>query len=114
MDQKQILFILIQIDEAHSDEWPVGLENQSTSHKNIQDRLNRANEFVINDKVPFPVYVDNWQNEFAELYQAWPDEYYHFNSDLKILTKSEYGTEEETDALIKLDCLDLVSKLLSE
>lgn len=112
MKDKHILFILVQIDEAHSTEWQIGLENHPSPHKNIQDRLERANNFVMSENVPFPVYVDNWQNEFAEIYQAWPDEYYHFNSDLIILAKSEYGADNNSDALIKLDCFDLIENLL--
>jgi hypothetical protein len=118
MREKQILFILIQIDEAHSTKWKTGLENHPDPHKNIQDRLGRANNFINDSNVtdPFFVYVDNWSNDFAEMYQAWPDKYYHFDSDLKVLTKSEYGTgtDNHPDALIKFDCLDLIRNLLSQ
>ena len=114
MKECGILFILIHIDEAHSSEWPVGLENQPEPQKNIQERIDRANNFIIDNNVPFPVYVDNWENDFAEIYQAWPDKYYHVGPDLVVINKSEYGTgvDNHPDALIKLDSLDLIKQLL--
>ena len=113
MKKEGILFILIQIDEAHSSAWPVGLIDQPEPQKNIQERIERANIFVQTESVPFPVYVDTWQNDFAETYHAWPDKYYCFDSDFNVLVKSEYGSEGEMDAKIKLDCVTLINNLLS-
>jgi hypothetical protein len=112
MKEYGIFFILIQIDEAHSSAWPIALENQPEPQKNIEERLDRANKFVIDDFVPFPVYCDVWENDFAETYQAWPDKYYMFDSTLTVLQKSEYGYEGDKNALIEVDCLDLIKKLL--
>ena len=118
MKEKQILFILVQIEEAHSTKWNIGLENSPEPHENLDERINKAKNFVTDSNVtdPFFVYVDNWSNDFAKMYQAWPDKYYHFDSDLKILTKSEYGTgtDGNPDALIKLDCLVLIQNLLTQ
>lgn len=112
MNKNKILFILVQIDEAHSSAWPTGLENQPEPQKNITDRLQRANDFVNSENVPIEVYVDTWDNNFAEIYHAWPDKYYHFDKQLNILTHSEYGIYGDENAKIKLDCLDLISNLL--
>jgi hypothetical protein len=117
MEQKKILFMLIQIDEAHSSAWPVGLENQPDPHKSLEDRIERANKFVVNDNVSLPVYVDKWTNDFAEMYRAWPDKYHCIDAEFNIIAKSEYGNGEnngENDALIKVDCLDLIEKMLLE
>ena len=114
MKEHEILFILIQIDEAHSSTWPVGLENQPEPQQNIQERLNRANKFVADDNVPFPVYSDTWENNFAETYRSWPDKYYLFDSNLRIIQKSEYGYEGDENALIKVDCVELIKELCSK
>lgn len=108
MEKKNILFVLIQVDEAHSSAWPAGVENQPEPQQNIEERIKRANDF----ESPFPVFVDTWENDFAETYHAWPDKYYHINPDMKVLHKSEYGTGDNDDALIKYDCLELVKALL--
>lgn len=113
MAEHNILFLLIQIDEAHSSEWPAGLPTQPEPHMNIEDRLLRANEFVINEKVPFKTFVDVWSNNFASTYHAWPDKYFMTDKNLKILEMSIYGTDKEnTDALVQNDCLDLIYNLI--
>ena len=98
MEDNQILFILIQIDEAHSSAWPIALVNQPEPQKDINDRIIRANEFIVKNSPPFPIYIDKWSNEFAETYHAWPDKYYCINSNFEIIAMSEYGTEGQTDA----------------
>lgn len=116
MAESKIMFLLVQIDEAHSSAWPVGLENQPDPQKNISERLERANNFVLNDNPPnsaFNVYVDTWNNDFAEIYHAWPDVYYAFESDLKIKYMSTYGTINNTDALIDVDCFDLICSIIN-
>jgi len=116
MEKKNILFILIQIDEAHSSAWPVALENQPEPQKDITERLERANKFVADDNVPtnvFPVYCDVWSNDFAEMYHAWPDKYYCFDSNLKIIQKSTYGYHGNKNALIDVDCIDVIIELLN-
>jgi len=112
MEKNGILFILIQIDEAHSSAWPIALENQPEPQENINERLERANNFVINEMVPYPVYSDVWENDFAEMYHAWPDKYYCFNSNLEIIQKSTYGYQGDTNALIEVDCVSLIKELL--
>lgn len=111
MKKRDILFILIQIDEAHSSAWPAGLENQPEPQKDISDRLERANKFVSEEIVPFPVFVDTWNNDFAETYLAWPDKYYLFDENLTILQMSTYGHEGERDALIDVDCVELIKNM---
>ena len=106
------MFFLIQIDEAHSSAWPVALPNQPEPQRNIGERLERANEFVLVDNPPFPVYVDTWSNEFAETYHAWPDVYYTFGPDLKITHMSTYATTHNVDALIDVDCVELIKQMI--
>ena len=45
MAKKNIYFLLIQIDEAHSTLWPQGLDNTPTPQKCFEERLMRANDF---------------------------------------------------------------------
>lgn len=113
MKKHKIVFILIQIDEAHSSSWPVGLSNQPEPQSNIEDRLTRANNFVKTDLVPFDTFVDVWSNDFAETYHAWPDKYFMCDSNLKILEISEYGTKGKQDALIQNDCLDVILNFIN-
>lgn len=112
MYQNDIIFLLIQIDEAHSSAWPIGLPDQPEPHKNISERLHKANDFKTKENPPFTIYVDTWSNDFAETYHAWPDVYYAFGPDLIIKYMSTYGTTNNTDALIDLDCVDLISQML--
>lgn len=112
MTEKKISFILIQINKVHSLLWPVSPPNQTEPQENIEDRLIRANNFVTQESVPFIVLVDTWSNEFAENYHAWPDKYVMIDNNLTILEMSKYGSEENTDAKIQLDSLDLVLELI--
>lgn len=109
MKEHDILFILIQIDEAHSSLWPAGVTNQPEPQKDIQDRMCRAKKFVDTENVPFDVYVDNWNNEFAEKYRAWPDKFYHINENKQVITKSSYGV----DAKIIKDCVDVINEIIN-
>jgi hypothetical protein len=111
MKEKKINFILIQIDEAHSTAWPNGLKSKTEPQKSLEERIQRANNFVKEEKVPFTVLVDTWDNDFANKYKAWPDKYYCIDKNLKIIAKSEYGAVK--DALINKDCIVLINELLN-
>ncbi len=111
MKEKKIYFILIQIDEAHSTGWNVGLDDLVEPQKNIGERLERANKLA--QTSPFDVYVDTWVNDFGEIYHAWPDKYYCFDRNMTILQQSEYGSSGKSNAKIVLDCVDLITSLLS-
>lgn len=112
MFEKNIFMILVQIDEAHTDKWPIGLEHPF-GQKDMSDRLQRARSFVaenqIDDKA-FKVVVDNWSNNFAETFRSWPDRYYCFDKDLIIEHMSEYG--KYADAKVDVDCVDLIKELM--
>lgn len=108
--------ILIQIDEAHSSAWPIGLQNQPEPHKTFQDRINRAKLFIDNYNSPYPVYIDGWDNQFSDIFRAWPDKFHFIDKNLTILAKSEYGIGEKYDgnkeALIIEDYTDLLMKYI--
>lgn len=109
--QNNIKVILIQIDEAHSSAWPAGLENQVEPQIDLNDRISRAKQFIENDQPPYPVYIDDWNNEYAEIYRAWPDKYYMVDNEYTILNKSTYGISGDMNAKIELDCVDLMTEL---
>ena len=111
MKEKKINFILIQIDEAHSTAWPIGLKNLVEPQKTLDDRIQRAKEFVKNENPPFEVLVDTWENNFAEKYKTWPDKYYCIDKNFTIICKSEYGIKG--DAIINKDCCDLIEELMA-
>jgi len=110
MKAHKIGFLLIQIDEAHSTAWPIGLENTPTPQKSYEERVQRAQAFA--PELPtesFQICIDGWDNEFAERFRAWPDKYYCINDQYQVIAKSEYG-----DALIKQECTDLIEDLMSQ
>lgn len=113
MEKNKIKFLLIQIDEAHSTAWPIGLKNTPEPQKTFEERLERANNFNDTENPPFPILVDGWNNEFAELFRAWPDKYYCINNEYKVLAKAEYGSGKEDDAKIIEDCTVLIKKIIS-
>jgi hypothetical protein len=112
MKEHKINFILIQIDEAHSSAWPTGLKNTPSPQKSIDDRINRAIEFIKENEPPFEILIDTWENSFANKYKTWPDKYYCIDKNLKIIAKAEYGNRGS--ALIDKDCCDLIEELIAD
>lgn len=110
--KKGIQIILIQIHEAHSSAWPMGLESQPEPNKSFTDRVQRAQEYIQSDSPPFPVYIDGWSDAFEQTFRAWPDKYYAINSDKIVQMKSTYGNK--SDALIDIDLLVYLETLLKD
>jgi hypothetical protein len=106
LEQKNIKLILIQIDEAHSTKWPIGRDYQPEPHANLQDRIQRTIQFNETYKPPYPILIDNWNNDFANMYRCWPDQYILLDHNFVICAKSQYD-----DAKIKQDCVDLLKQL---
>ena len=108
MKDHKIGFILIQIDEAHSTAWPIGLENTPTPQKSYEERIKRAQCFFHEfPNQSFQLCIDGWDNLFGEKFRAWPDKYYCINNKYQVIAKSEYG-----DALIKQECTNLILQLI--
>ena len=110
MKKNNIGFILIQIDEAHSTAWPKGIPNTPEPQKTFDERVERANKFVKEENPPFEVLIDSWENEFANKYKAWPDQYYCINGKKRIIEKCRFGLKG--DAIINKDCCDLIEEIL--
>jgi superfamily I DNA and/or RNA helicase len=113
LKEHNLKVILIQLDEAHSDAWPVALKDQPSPQKDFQTRVSRANYFVDKYSIPYTTYIDKWDNEFAELFRAWPDKYYCIDKNLQVVAKSEYGREGENEARVILDYTVLLERLMS-
>jgi len=116
--ENKLNVILIQIDEAHSDAWPMYIDQllnveQPTSHKSFDDRVNRANYFVDNYRPPYPVYIDGWDNVFGNTFRAWPDQYHCIDKNFKVIAKSEYGTIGPNEAKIVEDYTELLQRLMN-
>jgi hypothetical protein len=112
MRKHRIKFILVQINEAHSTSWPIGLDHMPAPQANIDERVERANEFVRNNHPPsgvFHVCIDAWQNAFDNMFQAWPDKYYCIDKNKKVIAKAEYG-----DAVILEECTDLIVRIIKK
>ena len=110
--EKSIGVILIQINEAHSNKWPIGKEHCPSIQKSFKERLDRANDFLTKYECPFPIYVDDWSNNFELRFRAWPDKYYLVNDQKIVVAKSEYGVAGDNDGVITKDCTVLLEELL--
>jgi len=104
----KINLVFIQINEAHSSKWPLGLSDHPEVHKDLDDRLKRAQQFIDKYSFPYPVYVDSWSNDYEKAYHAWPDQYIIIDNNTgKIATQSEYNE----DALVTNDYAKLLQNL---
>ncbi len=83
--------ILVQIQEAHTKLWPLGMTNHPDLQKTFSDRVERANIFKDKYKIPYKIVIDPWGDIFENIYHAWPDKYYLIGTDHRVITKSEYN-----------------------
>lgn len=114
--KKSIKIILVQIEEAHSSAWKLPInalfgEKDVESQKNMKERIQRANYFADKYQLSYEIYIDSWENEFSNLFRAWPDKYHLIDENLCVIKKSEYGTEGINDARIKEDYIDIINLL---
>jgi len=117
--EHNINIILVQVSEAHSDQWPVYIDEifgvkQPKPHQTFADRVSRANFFVEEYNPPYPVYIDNWSNTFENKFRAWPDKYHIVDSALKVIAKAEYHTDKMNEAKVVEDYVDLLNKWFDE
>jgi hypothetical protein len=115
LKENKIGVILIQIDEAHTDKWPIGRDYQPSIQSDFNDRLNRTNNFIQQYNPPLDsltIIVDDWNNSYGDRFRAWPDKYYLIDNNFNVIAKSEYGTDENNDGVITLDCVVLVERLI--
>lgn len=108
MKEHKIELILIQICEAHTNKWPLGMNDHPEQHKTFDDRIKKANDFN-NDYPYFEVYIDSFDNKFENTYRAWPDRYVIVDKDKKIIGKSEYSM----DAVVVYDYAKLIEDLIN-
>ena len=111
LEEIGVRLILIQIHEAHSDAWPVGLANQPSVQRSFQDRIERANRFAIEHQVPYDIYIDGWDDRFEQEFRAWPDRYFLVDLEGLVVTMTSTYNKRQ-DALVDYDCLELVHDLL--
>jgi hypothetical protein len=112
LKKKNIKLFLIQIEEAHTDKWPIGREYQPKNQKDFNDRVERAQKFNEKEKCPYPILIDSWENTYGNTFQAWPDKYYFVDKNKKVLQKALYNTQNEKDGKVIVDCVDLLKKFL--
>lgn len=110
MKENNIGLILIQIEEAHSVKWKTGFVDHPENHKSFEHRLQRAMKFKTKYSQFENVYVDNWTNDFENIFQAWPDKFVFVNKELQLLEKSEY----DMDAVITTDYTKLIEQCINE
>jgi hypothetical protein len=112
LKKNNINVIMVQIEEAHTDLWPIGQDYLPKNHKDFDDRIERANSFIKEYDCPYPVYVDGWDNRFERVFRAWPDKYYFIDENKIVLNKSEYGINENDDGKVLLDYTNLLKLYL--
>lgn len=108
--------VLVQIDEAHSTAWPIAIDSvlgvdEPQPQKSFSDRYERARFFCETYSPPYPVYIDNWDNSFAETFRVWPDKFYCVDKNLMVVSKSEYHSDEDKEAIIIEDYTMVLEKL---
>jgi len=108
MNANNIGLILVQIEEAHTTKWPLGFTDHPSNHHTFEDRVSRANEFIVKFPEFENVYIDGWTNDFEQEFQAWPDRFVLVDSDLMILEKSEYSM----GAVIVNDYANIISSMI--
>ena len=113
MEWANIRFILIQIEEAHTDGWPIGRDYQPKNHSCFKDRVDMANQFIQNFNPPFPVYIDDFDNKFENRFRAWPDKFYCIDQEYKVIQKSQYGDSGDMDGVVLEDCTVTIERLLN-
>jgi type I thyroxine 5'-deiodinase len=66
----------VYILEAHAkDVWPLGKKICFNQPKTIEERLQVANTFVKDYGFQIPMLVDEIDNNFNDIYAAWPERY---------------------------------------
>lgn len=90
----------IYIAEAHAkDVWPLGDKVSVLDHKDMDERLAVANQFVADTGYDIPMLVDTMSNEFDDSFAAWPERYYLIRSDGTIehlpLPTHEFGYDRD-------------------
>lgn len=94
----------------------MALDEQPEPQTCFKDRVKRAKQFVKRYNPPYPVYIDGWNNQFADTFRAWPDKYHCVNSDLNVYAKAEYHSKNSNgkEAVVKQDYTVLLENLLSQ
>lgn len=102
--------VLVQINEAHSDKWPIGLKDHPTVQQSLACRINRAYAFKLQYNVRYPIFIDTWDDLFENTYHAWPDKYHIITDDKTLTAKATYNL----DALVERDYSDILLEALRE
>lgn len=71
----RVRVVLVQIQEAHTTRWPLGMTDHPEPQATIEERMERARAF--RSRVPscFRLLVDPWEDPFERRFRAWPDRY---------------------------------------
>lgn len=103
--------VFIQINEAHSNKWPLGLTDHPEVHQSYTDRVNRAEKFVSDYNFPYRVLIDGWSDEFESTYHAWPDQYVLIDVNTGvILDMSRF--DGPTEAMVTNDYADVLNRVI--
>jgi len=84
------VFLVVYVSEAHAiDESPLGSSVCIPKHKNIEDRIEVAKKYLVEErKCKIPVLVDTMNNDFEEVYKGWPERFYIIQGDvLKVIAQ---------------------------
>jgi hypothetical protein len=59
--------------------WPIGYQYNYSQPKNIEERRKMVSLLVDEYHPNIPIYMDNMNNDFQNIYRPWPDRAYVFN-----------------------------------
>ncbi len=115
LERKGIKVLLVQVNEAHSSNWPIGLPNQVEPQTDLMDRLQRANDFVRDDvpQYPFIVGVDGFDNLIDDTMHLWPDGWICFDHEWIVTAKSTY-TSKRGNGIVDVDLVDFLNQHVHE
>ena len=73
----RIRVVLVQIQEAHTTRWPLGMTDHPEPQASLEERMERARSFRTRFALPscFRLLVDPWTDPFEQRFRAWPDCY---------------------------------------
>jgi len=103
---KKIKIFLIYINEALKDK-----DNIQTS---FNDRIIKANNYAKQNFVPYPIYIDTWNNDFDHKYQAYPNKYYLIDNNFRVCIKSVYGWNGTLNGKLLVNPVEVLEYFVSD
>ena len=111
----RVRVVLVQIQEAHTTRWPLGMTDHPEPHATIEERMERARAFRSRLPSCFRLLVDPWGDPFEQRFRAWPDRYVMLapadeSGNRIVEAQSTYSM----DAVVETDYARILTELLDK